>query len=102
MAFPPAEKPARQRGNPRPIRAFRPLRDVEQYVNERTEKDAATGKPKVEFTALMNEVVRLFMDVERELGDEWWEIHRRAAVDKTTPGVVIAKIVKQSLKGSKR
>lgn len=82
---------------------FRPDADVEEYVNQKAEFDPKTKKRKKELTAIVNDLIRFRIALEEMLGeDTWLELEARALVSKRKPHEVVAELIKQSLKGSKR
>lgn len=81
---PPAEV---KRGDPR---SFRPEPDVEAYLVET--KAAGIG-----FADLMNNVLRFARDVTTEMGDDWWELERRAKVEGVTDGTLAGRLLKAAL-----
>ncbi len=74
------------------MRAFRPPADLDAYI----EKEVAEGG--IGRSSLIIHMLETARDVRLELGDDWHEITRIAAVEKSTPGKVLARLVKQGMK----
>jgi hypothetical protein len=88
--FPPKPTKQRQRGVRKPQIAFRAPEHLERYI----EGAESGGYTKTQVVIRMLEVAK---DAAEGLGNDWFEIERIAAVEKTTPGVVLARLAKAGL-----
>ncbi len=89
---PKGSRAKRQEGNPRPLRAFRPPEALDDYL----EKEIEEGN--IGFSTLIVHLLEVARDVRVDLGDDWHEVMRIAAVEKMPPGKVLARLAKASLK----
>lgn len=89
--FPPTPGQKRVRGVRKKQLAFRPPDDLRAYI-EKAEK--ASSRNTTEVLIKMLQVAR---DVADGLGVEWYEVERLAAVEGTTPGVVLARLARTAM-----
>lgn len=102
VAFPP-DAPSTDGAKKSTMFGFRPDSDVEEYVNEKAEFDPKTKKRKKELTAIVNDLIRFRIEIERILGeDAWLELEAKALVSKKKPYEVVADLIRTGMKGSKR
>lgn len=90
-------RPKKTEGKASEPHAFRAEPDVEEFLQE--QRDAAPGRFRE--TDFMHMVLRFFRDVMDEIGDERWEMVRRAGLEGTTPGKVVGRLVTQALESEK-
>jgi hypothetical protein len=60
---------------------------------------AATGAKEA---AIARQAMEAYKDISDELGDEWWDIVRRASASEQTPGSVIGRIVRVALEQERK
>lgn len=94
--LPPRTRRPRQEGNPRPFWGFRPTEElrvwIEDYVaRERLEKSGAVVY-----------MLEMAADVMRELGPDWYEVERMGKVEGTSPGRVVARLIRAGLAQEKK
>lgn len=96
--FPPRSSGAKQRqpreeGDLKKVKmiGFRPPPELLSFI---TEAEAA-GYTK---TAVVLRCVEIAKDVIDAMGDDWWEVERRANVEKVGPGVVLSRLALEALK----
>jgi hypothetical protein len=47
-------------------------------------------------------MARIFMDIKRELGPQWWDIERAAFEQRVGLGLILGRLVKTTLEGQQR
>lgn len=81
----------RQAGNPRPFWGFRPTSDVAEFIDDL----ARTSERSTVLLTLLEEAI----EARRELGDEFFEVERRAKVGQEPTGKTLGRLAKGALKG---
>lgn len=89
--LPPRTRRPRQEGNPRPFWGFRPTAELMAFV------DAKLAKERLEKSGVLVYMLEVAMSLMQELGDDWYEIERLAKVGDSSPGAVIARLIKDAL-----
>lgn len=73
------------------MRAFRPPADIDAYMDEAL----ASGGSR---SALIVEALGVLRDARRHLGADWHEVVRLAAVANVSPGRMLARLARRSLR----
>src|SRR3954464_11477046 len=92
--FPNSPQDKKNRG-PRPVWTYRPTHELRDYIEDRIEH----GHEKTEVAVGLMEVA---LHLIRELGDDYYEVERRAKVDEVATGTVLARLVREGMKHSKK
>lgn len=97
--FPPGRKTRQKRASGADKKVtqigFRPPPDLVDYI----EKNEAAGYTK---TAVILRAVTIARDTAEQLGDEWWEIEKRANMEGVGPGVILGRLALEALSSKRR
>ncbi len=94
--YPARPKKRRPKGSgKRPSIGFRMPEDIAGYILEGVER----GSDKTE---LAIEAIRTHIEAKRVMGDDWWDVERRAKVENVSIGVMLGRIVQAALKQPKK
>lgn len=88
----PKARQKRQSGDQKKVKqiAFRPPPELNEYI----EKSEAGGYTK---TAVVLRSMQIARDAVETLGDEWWEIEKRANLEGVGPGVILGRLALEAL-----
>lgn len=90
--FPPkGQKQKRKKGVVKDQMAFRPPADLRAYIE--AAEDGGYTK-----TEILIRMLGMAKDAVEALGPEWFEIERLAATERTTPGLMLARLAQDALK----
>lgn len=94
--FPPRPKSAAdKKPGVTPMLAFRAPDDIRKYMTQLRERGYST-------TEVIIGMLRMGIELERELSDLWPKIRATAELEGATVGMVISRMLRDSMKGAKR